>query len=121
VEAGRRANALWLRLEAGAVGKLSVFQLLNRGELAVDQAGVRQRPEVLGRLELRRVGRGGQEEEQMDMLGDVQSLTGLPAGTVQDEHKLLGGSGTHLARERGEFHLNERDGDSRGEVEEGAA
>jgi hypothetical protein len=58
------------------VGKLSVLQILDRGELAVDQAGICQRPEVLGRLELGRVRR---EKQQMDMLGHAQPQAGVPS------------------------------------------
>jgi hypothetical protein len=69
VEAGGRADAVGLRLQGEALGELGVFELLDRGEAAIDEGGVRQWPgvqEVLGRLHLRRV---GWQEEHMDVLG----------------------------------------------------
>lgn len=50
MEASGRANALRLGLQGGAAGKLGVFQVLDGGEMLVDQRGVRQWPEVFGRL-----------------------------------------------------------------------
>ncbi len=50
------ADALALTLEVGAAGELDVFQLLDRGEMPVDQAGVGQRPEVFSGLQFWGVG-----------------------------------------------------------------
>ena len=50
MEASGRANALWLALEGGAAGKLRIFQVLDGGEMLVDQRGVGQRPEMLSGL-----------------------------------------------------------------------
>ena len=55
-------------LKRSTMGKLNVLQLLDSGELAIDQGGVGQRPEMFSGLELGRVGR---EEEQVDMLRDA--------------------------------------------------
>jgi hypothetical protein len=43
----------------------------------------------------------------MDMLGDAQPLTGVPASAIQDEHKLLGGTGSHLAGKLRQLDLKE--------------
>ena len=50
MEAGGRADALGLGLQGGAAGKLGVFQVLDAGEMLVDECSVGQRPEVLGGL-----------------------------------------------------------------------
>ncbi|HKW22359.1 MAG TPA: hypothetical protein VJO13_13335 [Ktedonobacterales bacterium] len=47
-------------LEIGAASELGVFELLNGGKMLVDQAGIGERPEVLGGLQFRRIRR--QEE-----------------------------------------------------------
>jgi hypothetical protein len=47
-----RADALGLALERSAVGELGIFEVLDRGKVAVDERGVGQRPYVLGRLQL---------------------------------------------------------------------
>ncbi|HEU0026644.1 MAG TPA: hypothetical protein VFQ25_05965 [Ktedonobacterales bacterium] len=57
--------------------------------MAVDQAGVGQRPEMLRGLEFGRVGR---QEDQMDMVGHAQGdARRFPACAVEDERKLLVG------------------------------
>ncbi len=66
VEAGGRADALRLVLQLDAAGELDILQVLDGGELPVDQAGVGQRPQMLGRLQLGRVRR---QEEPVDVLG----------------------------------------------------
>ena len=64
-EQRRGADELGLVLEGSTAGELHVFQLVDDGKMLVDQCDIRQRPEVLGRLQLRRVRR---QEEQMDMI-----------------------------------------------------
>jgi hypothetical protein len=118
VEVRGRADAVWLRLEASAACELHVLEFLNRGELPVDQAGVGQGPEMLGRLELGRVRR---QEQQMDMLGDAQPLAGVPACAIQDQHDLLGRTRPNGPREGGELDFKECDADAGGQVEDGAA
>ena len=65
------ADTLRLALEGGAVGKLSLFKLLDGREMAVDQRRVGERPEMFGWLEFWRIRR---QEEQMDMVGHAQAL-----------------------------------------------
>jgi hypothetical protein len=75
VEASRRADAVWLRLEAGAARELDVLQLLDRGELPVDEAGIGEWPEMLSWLQFRRIRR---QEEQMDMLRHAEPQARMP-------------------------------------------
>ena len=56
--------------------------------MPIDQHGIGERPQMLCRLELGRVGR---QEEQMDMVRDAQALGAVPAGTIQHEDDLPGG------------------------------
>lgn len=46
--------------------------------------------------------------------------TGMPARTIEDEHDLLGWTGTYLARELGQLDLEHGDTDRRGQMEERA-
>src|SRR5260221_2352265 len=42
----------------------------------------------------------------------------MPAGAIQDEDDLLGGSSTHLSGERGQLDLEEGDADRRGQMKD---
>jgi hypothetical protein len=42
-----------------------------------------------------------------------------PAGAIQDEDDLLGGSSAHLARELGQFNFKDGDADGRGQMKDG--
>jgi hypothetical protein len=96
-------------LEGGAAGELSVFEVLDAGEVLIDEGGIGQRPEMLSRLQFRGIGR---QKEQMHLVGQPQlDAGGFPAGPIEDEHDLFGGTGPDLARERGQFHLKDRDTD----------
>jgi hypothetical protein len=55
VEAGGRADEVRLPLQGGAAGELGVLQLLDAGELAVDEHGIGEWPQMLCRLQLGRV------------------------------------------------------------------
>jgi hypothetical protein len=59
-------------------------------------------------------------EEEVHMLRYAQSEAVVPAGTVQDEHDLFRGTGTHLAGEGRKHHLKEGDVDRRGRMKDGA-
>ena len=56
VEAGGRADEVRMRLQSDTACRLGVFELVDRDEMAIGQRRVRQRSEVLGWLQLRRVG-----------------------------------------------------------------
>ncbi|HEV8190845.1 MAG TPA: hypothetical protein VGP82_05090 [Ktedonobacterales bacterium] len=91
-------------MEGDAARGLGVFELIDGGEMAVGQGGIGQRPQMLSRLELGRIRR---EEEQVDMVRHAQLDARMPAGAIQDEDDLLGGSSAHLARELGQFNFKE--------------
>ena len=117
MEQGGGTDARGLTLEIGAVGELDVFELLDRGEMPIDQARVGEGPEMLSRLQF--WGVWGQEEQMEDMLGHPQAHTAMPAGTVEDQDDLFVRASADLPGERGQFHLKERDRDTRGEMEQG--
>jgi len=93
-------------LEGGAAGELGVFEVLDAGEVLIDEGGIGQRPEMLSRLQFGGIGR---QKEQMPMVGHAQLDAGVPAGPIEDEHDLFSGTGPDLARERGQVHLKDRD------------
>ena len=116
MKAGGRADAVGCACKA-ALRELDLLEVVDRGEVAVDEAGIGERPEMLGGLQLGRIRR---QEVQMDVLGDAQPHAGMPAGAVEDEHDLLGGAGAHRAA-KGASSTSKRGVDRRGEVEERAA
>jgi hypothetical protein len=116
VETGGGADQLRVTLQLSTASELGVLQLLDRLEMAIDQAAVGQWPEVLGRLELRRVRR---EKQQVHMVGHAQFDAGVPAGAVEHQHDLLGGTGSHCSREGGQLDFKERDADAGGQVKDG--
>jgi len=81
VEARRRADHVGSLLEGGAPGKLGVLEVLDRGEMLVDQRLVGQRPEMFGRLELGGIRR---QKQQVHVLRHPQLDTRMPASAVQD-------------------------------------
>jgi hypothetical protein len=52
-------------------------------EMLIGKRLVDQGPEMLGRLEFRRIGR---QELQVDAFGDLQVLGDMPAGAVENQH-----------------------------------
>lgn len=75
MEQGGRADALALRLECSTPSKLGVFQIIDGGEVLVDQRGIGQWPEVLGRLQFGRVRR---QKVQVDVVRDARVDAGMP-------------------------------------------
>ncbi len=57
----------------------------------------------------------------MHVVGDTQFHAGMPAGAVKDEHDLLACPSAHVTGKGGQFDLEERNRDTRGEMEDGAA
>ena len=100
------AHYLGLGLQRDTVLGLRFFEVLDGGEMAVDQRGVGQRPQMLGRLEFWRVGR---EEVQIDVVRHAQAQTGMPARSIQDHDELLLRSRACLARKGGELGFKEWD------------
>lgn len=118
MEEGGGADEIGPALEDDAPLRLDVFQFVDRREVAVDEDGVAERPEVLGGLEFRRA--GGQEE-QVDMLGDLQLRTRVPASAIQDEHDLLGRPRADRTGEGSQLDRAEGDGDAGSQVPQGPA
>src|SRR5260221_6268463 len=84
VEQRGRADQIWTGLEGDAALSLRVLAVVDRGEMAVEQGRVGERPEVLGRLELRRIRR---QEEQIDVVKHVHTHAGKgSSGTGHGEH-----------------------------------
>ena len=86
VEERGGADEITPGLERHTAGGLGVLEVLNGGEMAVDQDGVGEGPQMLGGLEFRRIRR---QEEQVDVVRHAQALRAVPSSTVQDEHNLL--------------------------------
>jgi hypothetical protein len=71
LKAGRGTDELLLPLEHGTARRLSVFQCLKGIEMPIDQDGIGQRPEVLGRLQFWGIGR---EKQQVEVVWHPQAL-----------------------------------------------
>lgn len=112
------ADARMLALEGGAPRKLCVFELLDAGEMAVDQGGIGESPKMLSGLQFRGIRR---QEEQVDVVGDPQVHAGMPASTIEDEHDLLPGTRSDLLGKCRQFYLKERDTDRGRQMKQGAA
>jgi len=95
-EPRRGADQVGPGLQGGTALGLRVLQVVDGADVAVDERGVREGPRMLGRLEF---GRGGREDEEVDVLGHAQLRAGVPARPIQDEDELLVGPGPRLARE----------------------
>lgn len=64
--------------------------------MSVDQWFIGQWPQVLGRLQLGRIGR---QEEQVQTFWNGERLTGMPAGAVEHQHNLLVSARSYGLRE----------------------
>jgi hypothetical protein len=95
---------------------LRLLERVEIGEVAVGQDGIRERPQMLGWLQLWRVGR---QEQEMHVLRHAQVGARVPARTVQDQHNLLLRSGPNGTGERGQFDLKKWDAHAGGQVEDG--
>jgi len=89
-EPRRRADQIGVALQRDAALRLGVLQLLDSGEVPIDQHRVGQRPQVLSRLQLRGM---WWQEQQVDMLGYAHLGAGMPARAVEHEHDLFGRTG----------------------------
>jgi len=88
------------------------------GEVLVDQRGVGQGPQVLGRLQFGGIGR---EKEQVHVVWDPEADAGMPAGPIQHEDDLLGGTGSHLTGKLGQLHFKHGNADGGGQMKECAS
>ena len=100
MEAGGRAQDVGLVSKDAASLPEASFQLVDRVERFVGQGFIAQRPQVLGRLHLGRVGRLELED---DAVGDGEVGARVPAGAIQGQQDhlirtcalLLGEGGQH--------------------------
>src|SRR3712207_5955917 len=74
------------------------------GEVPIDDGLVDLRPEMLGRLQFRTVGR---QEDEADPLGDDQALRPVPAGIVEHQDDVALPARAGPACEAGEQRLEE--------------
>jgi hypothetical protein len=72
--------------------------------VAIDQRRIGQWPQLLGWLEL---GRIGWEEVQKDVVGNAQALTLVPARTIEDQDDFLARACSHALGERHECGFKE--------------
>ncbi len=96
---GKTALGLYL-LERGEIGEADIGQWL-----------IGERPEVLGRLQFGGV--GGQDEE-MDALGHLHLIPGMPARSIEDEEDPFLQPCSHIPS-KGSQHLAEENGFDGGE------
>jgi hypothetical protein len=113
-----RADAIRSPLQSGAMGQLGVFELLDAGKMPVDEHVVGEGPEMFSGLQLWRI---RWQEEQVDVLGHLEPLAGVPARTIQDQDDLLAGAGADRRGEGDQLDCEERDADRGGEMEARAA
>jgi hypothetical protein len=80
------ADQIGTGLQRDTPSGLGLLELVDGGEVAVDQDGIGQLPQVFDWLQFRRV---GGKKQQVDVVGHAQALGAVPAGPIQDEHNLL--------------------------------
>ncbi|HET9320116.1 MAG TPA: hypothetical protein VFO27_10075 [Bryobacteraceae bacterium] len=61
------------------------FEVVDRGEVAIDQDGIGEGPQMLGGLEFWGVRR---QKQQVEVVWHAQSLGAVPAGPIQHKHEL---------------------------------
>src|SRR5260221_8070531 len=114
VKAGRGADEVRPHLQVSTTSELDVFELLDAGEVTIDQHAVGHRPQVFNGLQFGRVRR---QKEQMNMVRDTQAHAGgFPAGAADNENDLLGGTGPRLTRALRAFHCKHGDADGGGQM-----
>src|SRR4030095_8314491 len=74
-------------------------ELVERGDMPIDDRLIHQRPETFGGLELRTVGR---QEDEADPVRDGQVFGAMPARVVEHENDAARTARAGLAREGGE-------------------
>ena len=79
----------------------------------MDQRRIRELPQMLAGLELRRV---GGEKQQVDILGYAHLWAGMPPGAVEHQHDLLAETGAYRCGRRGQFGREELRADARGQA-----
>lgn len=105
-----------MALQRDTASGLDVFELVDAGKVAVDERRVGQRPEMLGRRQLGRIGR---QKEQMDVLGDPQAPTRMPPSPIQHEDDLFLRTSSHLSGKGSELDFEEGDADGGSQMKDG--
>jgi hypothetical protein len=90
-------------------------EFVERGEMAIGDRLIHQRPEMLRGLEFGRVGR---QEDEADPIGDGQVLGSMPAGIVEHEDDAALAAGAGLTGEEGEQFGEEGLGETAAEIPE---
>lgn len=98
VKESGRADESRLRLERDAALSLRLLELVDGGEMAVEEWRVGEPPQMLGRLQFWGVGR---QKVEVDVVRHAHAQAGVPSRAVQDEDNLLVWAGADLARELG--------------------
>jgi hypothetical protein len=112
------ADEILTPLEHSTALKLHRLELIEIAEMAIDQGGIRELPQVLGRLKF---GRMGGQEEQMNVLRHRQAVAGMPASSVEYEHDLLVRPRASRLGQRLQLDGAVGGGDAGGQMPDGAA
>ena len=104
MEQGVSADAIGLVLEGEAALSLDCFECGEALEAAIGEWLIRQWPQMLGWLQLRRIRR---QDHQVDALWHLHLLPGMPASSIEDQEDpplrpgayIPGKSSEHLAEE----------------------
>ena len=96
---------------------LRVFELVEASEVAVSQDRISQGPQVLSRLQFRRVRR---KEEQMDMFRDPQAEHWYASPHGPGQGRCACGTGAHQLGESRQFHRKQGNADRRSQMKDGA-
>ncbi len=107
------ADEVAARVEGDAARGLGICELVDGGEVAIDQHGIRQRPQMLGGLELGRIRREKPQVDVLGMRGHAQLDARMPARAIQHEDDLFGGAGADLTGEGRQLDFEEGDADRR--------
>ena len=105
MEVGVPTDEAWLLLEGQAPLGLHCLQGVEALEAPVGERLIGEGPEVLGGLQLRRIRR---QEHQVDALGNLHRLAGVPARPIEHQDDPLLWSRSPIASKGGE-HLAEED------------
>ena len=116
-EAGGEAYQILLPLERDTARHLGILELLDGGEMTIDERRIGERPQMFRWLEFGRIRR---QKEQVDMVWHRAALGAVPTGPIQHEDNLLVGTGSYCLGKGGEFRLEEGHTHRRGQVKDGA-
>jgi hypothetical protein len=89
---GQRTDQLGLFEELGTAIDLNGFKVVKVGEMPISNPFIGERPEALGWLKLRRIGR---KKNEMDALGNANILTDMPARLIKHKNDMLVRTSSH--------------------------